>query len=34
MAPQGQTDHVRVSSADQSVLRQLEEGHEGDVLTT
>jgi hypothetical protein len=26
MAPQGQTDHVRVSSADQSVFRQLEEG--------
>jgi len=25
-APQGQTDHVRVSSADQSVFRQLEEG--------
>jgi len=26
MAPQGQTDHVRVASADQSVARQLEEG--------
>jgi len=26
MTPQGQTDHVRVSSADQSVARHLEEG--------
>lgn len=26
MAPQAQTDHVRGSSAEQSVFRQLEEG--------